>query len=99
MNNHDLIIINPDAKTRAAFDTWQGGLKAEDKEGLSIVDDQFIVSMPDPDDKVRATRQGLIDLVAANAEVPHDIVSIRWRGKEVESTGIIVQKVADPEDD
>ena len=94
----DFIVISPDAKTRTAFDTWKGGLKTEEQANLSVVDDKYIVSAPDPEDLMKVTRDELVDIVAANAETPTDIVRIRFSGTRYASAGIIIQCVADPDD-
>lgn len=92
----DLIIINPDTKTRTAFDTWEAGLGSTERANFTVINDKLIISAPNPDDSLKDTRQAFVDLVDTNADTPTDIVRLQFFGT---SFAMIVNKVADPDNE
>lgn len=92
----DFIVICPDAKTMAAFETWKAGLKTEEKANFTVDSGKYIVSSPDPTGVLDATRKELIALVDANAETPTSVVRLRFTGTTFSS---IIMLVAKPPED
>ena len=92
---NDLIIICPDAKTMAAYETWVDKLKTDEKANFSIVSDKYIVSTPDPDNLMKDTRDAFVALVDKEAETMTDVVRLQF--KPDKTFAMIINKVHKPE--
>ena len=89
---NDIIIVCPDPKTMTAFVEWQAALKSGERANLSVVENTYIVSAPDPLGTLDVIRKEFIKLVDDNAESPTSVVRLQFTGTTFSSVAMLVAK-------